>query len=72
MNVLIIEDEVNAFNYLKLILQQVRPDYTILKHLESVEDAINWLFQNDQPNSLLSYPISIISYDTESLIYYNI
>lgn len=50
MNVLIIEDEVNAFNYLKLILQKVRPDYTILKHLESVEDAINWLFQNDHPD----------------------
>jgi two-component system response regulator LytT len=50
MNVLIIEDEVNAFDYLTLILKQVRPGYNILKHLESVEDAINWLFKHEQPD----------------------
>lgn len=50
MNVLIIEDEVNAFDYLQLILKKIRPHYTIVKHLESVEDAINWLFQNEQPD----------------------
>ncbi|MEO0338161.1 MAG: response regulator, partial [Bacteroidota bacterium] len=50
MNVLIIEDEINAFEYLKLILNQIRPNYTIAQHLDSVEDSINWLAQNDPPD----------------------
>ena len=50
MNVLIIEDEINAFDYLQLILKKIRPDYRVIKHLESVEDAINWLFQEAHPD----------------------
>ena len=50
MNVLIIEDEINAFDYLQLILKKIRPDYRVIKHLESVEDAINWLFQETHPD----------------------
>lgn len=50
MKVLIIEDEVNAFDYLQLILKKIRPNYKVIHHLESVEDAINWLFQNDPPD----------------------
>ena len=50
MKVIIIEDEINAFEYLKSILHKLKPTVEILAHIESVEDAINWLFQNPAPD----------------------
>ena len=50
MQVLIIEDEINAFNYLQTILKKLVPQIHILGHLESVEDAVNWLVQNEAPD----------------------
>lgn len=52
MNVLIIEDEINAFEYLKALLQKIEPSASILAHLDSVEDSINWLYQNEAPDLL--------------------
>lgn len=50
MKILIVEDEINAFQYLRDILKKVRPDIQILAHLESVEDAVNWLMENEGPD----------------------
>lgn len=50
MKILIVEDEINAFQYLRDILKKVRPDIQILAHLESVEDAVNWLMDNESPD----------------------
>lgn len=50
MKVLIIEDEINAFEYLQSIIKRLKPEVEVLAHLESVEDAINWLFQNKAPD----------------------
>ncbi|MEZ5042298.1 MAG: LytTR family DNA-binding domain-containing protein [Saprospiraceae bacterium] len=52
MNALIIEDEINAFEYLKALLQKIEPSASILAHLDSVEDSINWLFKNEAPDLL--------------------
>lgn len=49
MNFLIIEDEYNAFEYLHKSIKKIRPDAILLEHLESVEDAVNWLHQNETP-----------------------
>lgn len=50
MKVLIIEDEINAFEYLQTISKKVKPETEVLAHLESVEDAVNWLHQNQHPD----------------------
>ncbi|MEL6124501.1 MAG: response regulator, partial [Bacteroidota bacterium] len=50
MNVLIIEDEVNAFTYLWGCIVQLRPQAKLLSHVESVEDAVNWLDQGEAPD----------------------
>lgn len=50
MKTIIIEDEINAFEYLESILKKLRPKSEIATHLESVEDAVNWLHQNEHPD----------------------
>jgi len=50
MKILIIEDEINAFEYLKSSLEKLQPTIGILAHLESVEESINWLYQNTPPD----------------------
>jgi len=53
MTVLIIEDEINAFEHLQRILHKVRPIYTIVEHIDSVQDSINWLESNPHPDLIL-------------------
>lgn len=53
MTVLIIEDEINACEHLRRILQKVRPEYNVIDHLDSVQDSINWLESNPHPNLIL-------------------
>jgi len=50
MKILIIEDEINAFQYLETSIKTVNPNVEILAHIESVEDSVNWLSQNDHPD----------------------
>ncbi len=50
MNILIIEDEINAYQYLHTIIKKIKPQVRCLAHLESVEEAINWLHQNEAPD----------------------
>jgi len=42
MNAVIIEDEINAYEYLAKIISEVKPEVQILEHIDSVEDSINW------------------------------
>ena len=50
MRALIIEDEINAYKYLKSNIEKLRPQSQIVAHIESVEDAINWLNINEHPD----------------------
>ncbi|MEM1328233.1 MAG: LytTR family DNA-binding domain-containing protein [Bacteroidota bacterium] len=50
MTAIIIEDEINAYQYLSSSLQKVRSQLEILVHLESVEDSLNWLSSNPHPD----------------------
>lgn len=50
MNCLIIEDEFHAAKRLSGLLTRLRPGVQILKVLDSVEDATEWLEQNAQPD----------------------
>lgn len=43
MNVLIVEDEINAYEYLSKILKDIRPDAVIKAHEDSVQGALNYL-----------------------------
>ncbi|MEM0992595.1 MAG: LytTR family DNA-binding domain-containing protein [Bacteroidota bacterium] len=50
MTAIIIEDEINAYQYLVSMLQKVRPPLQILAHLDSVEDSLNWLGNHPHPD----------------------
>ena len=52
MKALIIEDETAAALNLKAILKQVAPGMEIVETLESVEESIEWLRANPQPDLL--------------------
>lgn len=43
MRVVIAEDEINAYEYLKLLLRQRSDDIEILKHVDSVQHAVEYL-----------------------------
>lgn len=50
MKTLIVEDEINAFQYLEASLKKIDPAIEVLAHLESVEDTVNWLLDNPAPD----------------------
>lgn len=52
MKALIIEDETAAALNLKAILKQAAPDIRVVDTLESVEESIDWLRANPQPDLL--------------------
>ena len=43
MNVIILEDETRAANYLDRLIQKVAPEMVIIAKLESVRDAVPFL-----------------------------
>ncbi len=49
MNVLIIEDEINAFEYLSGLLKKVEPKIEVLANIDNVHESLNWLekYQNE-------------------------
>ena len=59
MNVVIIEDEINAFEYLRDLVKDVVPEMNLLEHLDSVEDSINWFHGNDQKIDLIFLDIQL-------------
>ena len=52
MKALIIEDETAAALNLKAILKQAAPDIRVVDTLESVEESVEWLRANPQPDLL--------------------
>lgn len=50
MRTLIVEDEINACEYLQGLVKKLRPSYEIIAHLDSVQETINWLNHNQQPD----------------------
>ena len=50
MNVLIIEDEAPAFRRLQKVLEEIDPDITIVEVLDSVEEGVTWLQNNEHPD----------------------
>lgn len=49
MKTLIIEDEINAYEYLVRLIQELQPNCEIVDHIDSVQDAINWFHSNEMP-----------------------
>ena len=49
MKILIIEDESRAANQLKNLLNELNQNYELLDVLDSVEDSIIWLNENEKP-----------------------
>ncbi|PKW30325.1 LytR/AlgR family response regulator transcription factor [Flavobacterium lindanitolerans] len=50
MNIILIEDEVKTAKALGQLILSIRPDIQILSYIQSVDGAINYLSQNDQPD----------------------
>jgi DNA-binding LytR/AlgR family response regulator len=50
MRAIIIEDEINAYEYLESIIHSVNNSIEIMAHIDSVEDAINWFEENEEPD----------------------
>ncbi|MEE9371594.1 MAG: LytTR family DNA-binding domain-containing protein [Saprospiraceae bacterium] len=59
MRTVIIEDEINAFEYLADLAKEVIPEMVLLQHLDSVEDAINWLYKNKDNVDLIFLDIQL-------------
>ncbi|PWK79204.1 LytTR family two component transcriptional regulator [Mucilaginibacter oryzae] len=54
MNVLIIEDEARSARELQAVITAVNPAVKIIGVLESVEQSLNWLASNPQPDLIFS------------------
>ena len=50
LRVVIIEDEAPAFRRLQKILEEVEPDVELLEVLDSVEEAVKWIRENELPD----------------------
>jgi DNA-binding LytR/AlgR family response regulator len=59
MNVLIVEDELNAFEYLSKILLGIDPDIKILGNEDSVKGTLNFLQTNDDLLDLIFMDIQL-------------
>ena len=59
MRTVIIEDEINAFEYLAEIAKDVIPSMQLIQHLDSVEDSINWFHGNKDSIDLIFLDIQL-------------
>lgn len=50
MKTLIVEDEINACEYLRSLISKHMPECEIVDHLDSVQETINWLHINEEPD----------------------
>ena len=53
MNILIIEDELPAFNKLRKLVEEIAPSANILEHLDSIAAAESWFASNGMPDVVL-------------------
>ena len=54
MRILIIEDEIPAANRLEKLIAECRPDATVIEVIDTVEDALEWFGENDEPDLVIS------------------
>lgn len=54
MKILIIEDEIPAAKRLEKLIFECRPDSEILDVIDTVEDALEWFKNNDDPDLVIS------------------
>ena len=47
---LVVEDEINAFEYLASILNKIDEDIHVIGHMDSVKDTVNFLTKNSSPD----------------------
>tara|TARA_Y100000385_G_scaffold291755_2_gene372015 strand:- start:1154 stop:1909 length:756 start_codon:yes stop_codon:yes gene_type:complete len=59
MRTIIVEDEINAFEYLSGIAKDVMPEMELIQHLDSVEDSINWLHEHKEKVDLIFLDIQL-------------
>jgi len=50
MNIIIIEDEVKTAKALGQLILSIRPDARILSYIQSIDGAVSYLSENDQPD----------------------
>lgn len=50
MKTLIVEDEINACEYLRSLIAKHMPECKVIEHLDSVQETINWLHNNPEPD----------------------
>lgn len=50
MTIIIIEDEVKTAKALGQLIMSIRPDVSILAYIQSIEGAVSYLSENDQPD----------------------
>src|SRR5690606_36550852 len=73
MNVLIIEDEAQAFRRLQKILEEVEPGIHIVEVIDSVEESVKWLNNQHCPDLIfmdiqLSEGISFEIFDQVKIV----
>jgi len=49
-NVIIVEDEIHSAQMLQSMINELRPEWTVIDTFDSVEETVNWLNNNEQPN----------------------
>ena len=59
MKAIIIEDEINAYEYLAKIIKDVKPEVDVIGHLDSVEDSINWIANHGHEIDLVFVDIQL-------------
>ena len=50
MNIIIVEDELKAAKSLATLISKLRPAAKITAQVQSIESAVNWLSQNEEPD----------------------
>jgi len=59
MKYLIVEDEINACEYIRDLVTKLRPDGNLLGHIDSVEETINWLNDSNNKPDLIFMDIQL-------------
>ena len=54
MRILIIEDEIPAARRLEKLILECRPEAQIIEVIDTVEDALEWFDENDEPDLVIS------------------
>ena len=59
MNILSIEDEVNAYEYLKSMLLKINPDISSISNIDSVQSSLNYLSEHQDRVDLIFMDIQL-------------